>query len=160
MSTLKLTDEQINILLQGCDFDTAPERSIASACDAYAEMIQESKTHRIVEAPEGQHFEPGTPSVLGRYFKGGGSVEYCFATTPIPAPCPPPKLDPLTVEQVYGDHLQEALRLCAGKEAVFGQVSKLQKEGFTEAINSNGELSPIFGMLSDIYRICLRKWPA
>jgi hypothetical protein len=161
MSTLKLTDEQASHLYD--IYNKAKGgvmESLREAFEAYTQMIQESKTHWIVEAPKGHQFAPDQLPHIDQCDDRFPFVTFQFRTKPIPAPCPPPKLDPVTVEQVYGDHLQEALRLCAGKEAVFGQVGKLRQEGFTDVITANAEVWPACDYNSDIARICLRKWPA
>jgi hypothetical protein len=159
MSTLILTDEQINTLLQGCDFDTAPERSIASVCDAYAQMIQESKTHWIVEAPKGHQFAPDQLPHIDQCDDRFPFVTFQFRTKPIPAPCPPPKLDPVTVtvEDVYG----QSPNVGPEWQQVFGIPRDLKIQGFTHAITPNElDVNPIetFGSMNP--RICLRKWPA
>jgi len=96
---MELTDEQRREL--GQVWLRSPRDATQDFCDAYHAILQTSKTYRIVEAPEG--FEFGYSSTP-RMNSDNRYATFGFNVMPIPKPCPPPKLDPVTVtaESVYG----------------------------------------------------------
>ena len=155
---MKLTQEQKRDLCNVYRSTVDAFQSIAAVCDAYLAMIAASDTHRIVKAPEGYSFGNIAPPIRTRNERDGYCHEkYTFQIRPIPAPCPPPKLDPVTVtvEDVYSFTPEAPAEF----EAVFGQVKPLVAKGFTHYIgNRGGRVSPIAGLDDSVHRICLRKW--
>jgi hypothetical protein len=136
---MKLTDEQLETLrLAYMNNTTADYSDVKAYAAAYHSMIQASKTHRVVEAPEGFQFHNNSnPNVvICDYINDIKNVRFNFWAKPTPKPCPPPQLDPVTVtvESVYGDTLPKALELAKGKVALFGKASELRQQGFTHGI--------------------------
>ena len=157
---LKLTDEQLNQLVAAymrAEIKCGHRPEVEALLTAYHAMLAASPTHRVVEAPEG-------------YEISGVEGNPCHTTTPhffvylkpIPKPCPPPVLEPVTFtpESSYGEWLQTAIIASRGWEAVFGKVEYLKLSGFTHYIPKNyqPEATLISPDVSEYYRICLRKW--
>ena len=165
---MKLTDEQITELRFAYERamcisrESGYRREFEAVLAVYEEMIAASDTHRIVEVRDGFHFLQGS--------QGSGSISdnangwwmnYAFAIRPIPAPCPPPKLDPvpINVESVYGK-IPEIPEAYKDWQVEFGEACKLLDQGFTHCLylgvpDSVGALDRVG---SGIYRICFRKW--
>ena len=153
---LKLTDEQYRELHSYWMTNPGLYAGIDALVDAYHAMLNASQTHRVVEAPEGYCFDESCGTLTARY--GFREPYIQLAMKPIPKPCPPPKLEPVTVtvtpKQVYGT----IPHYPAGYEVEFGNVDKLADEGFTEAIGLNGERRHIRNCVKGANLICLRKW--
>ena len=152
---MKLTNEQIAELQNAFLLAMFPSTGVERLIAVYHEMIAASDTHRIVEAPEG--FEFDGPQYESLHVPKHDMYMGYFHTRPIPAPCPPPKLEPVTVtlEDIYSFTPEAPAEF----EAVFGQVKPLVAKGFTHYIgNRGGRVSPIAGLDDSVHRICLRKW--
>jgi hypothetical protein len=156
---MKLTDQQkADLCIVYRDGSISAFNSIEAVCDAYLAMLQASKTHRVVEAPEG--FEINTVQYwnAGPTFQASFQVSDCRVSfKPIPKPCPPPRLDPVTVtvEDIYG----AKPKILEGHEAKFGKVCQLQKQGFSHFISVDpGNPVTLIQSNNASTRICLRKW--
>jgi hypothetical protein len=162
---IKLTDEQREELANiVCRYAGVNYSQVQIAANRLIEMINTSSTHRVVEVRESYQFVDG-PSESEAISGNGKSwwMNYAFVVRPIPKPCPPPQLDPVTVtvESVYA----KGFKIPEGYEAKFGVVLDLQREGYTHYVLTCawGEATMFEPLVEKFckeydYRICLRKW--
>jgi hypothetical protein len=169
MSTLELTPEQrVDLKHLYLTTSSSLDKDIQAVCDAYAQMIRDSRTHRIVEPPKGYRFSlTANPVIMSISTSPYGDLvtQWLSSLEPLPAPCPPPRLDPVTVtaESVYGELLEAAKRLCEGHESEFGRVADLCAKGFTDGITARSPYAEIWKidvLDQDSCRICIKTWPA
>ena len=157
---MKLNPSQIGKIAEVvAEMGPSTYNRIVAICSEYAAMIAASDTHQIVEAPEGYKFTGKQDFIHDiRYDSHRRLALYL---RPIPAPCPPPKLEPvpINVESVYGK-MPEIPEAYKDWQVEFGEARKLLDQGFTHCLylgfsDSVGALNQAG---SGIYRICLRKW--
>ncbi len=153
---MKLTDEQKSQMHAAYfRFPGDNKESMQGVADAYLAMLQASKTHRVVEAPEGYEFDGPAITIATAFF----AVERIAVNVkPIPKPCPPPVLDPVTVtvEECYG----VMPTIPDGYEAKFGRVDVLAPQGFGAAIKFDfkSTIADINLFPRNQHVIGLRKW--
>ena len=157
---LTLTDEQIeelrNIWHAQNDKSTGYRLEFEAVLNAYHAMLNASPTHRVVEAPEGYEFHGESHPRFDPL--GDRSPYFTLLLRPIPKPCPPPVLEPVTVtvESVYG----VVPTIPEGYEAKFGRVDVLGTAGYGAAIKFDFQstIADINLFPRDQYAIGLRKW--
>ena len=152
------SEEQIETLQSIYGKHANSWKGIQYICDELINMLSTSPTHRVVEAPEGYEF--GLQRQVD-WVRPSGAEEpqrIEIALKPIPKPCPPPVLEPVTVtvESVYG----VVPTIPEGYEAKFGRVDVLGTAGYGAAIKFDFQstIADINLFPRDQYAIGLRKW--
>jgi hypothetical protein len=156
---MKLTQDQLNQLHSvWCKAPSDVFQSFSLLCDAYLAMMQASKTHRVVEAPDGYEFHGE-----GKLCSQSGVAYMTTYFQPIPKPCPAPVLDPVTVtvEDIY----PAGYKIHNGYEARFDRVDDLKRLDFPQYIPTcfTGPAGSVWrwdqgDCMGHDYRIGLRKW--
>ncbi len=131
--------------------------------DKFQEIIQNSKTHRIVGVPTGYEWHnTNAPVVDLDPYKGCPNVRFQFNLISIAKPVPAPDLSPrtVTVERMY----PAGYTIPNGYEARFASVEELFKAGFnhylqitTECVASH--MAPLSTSHSKTWHVIgLKKW--
>ncbi len=136
--------------------------------DKFQEIIQNSKTHRIVEVPEGHMFE-NTADPCMRLDPPSGypsaMVRYQFRTLPKAKPAPAPVLQPRTIS--VHDRYPLGFAIPDGWEAWFADVKSLRAAGYTHVLavpvtaraDEYNALTTLNSVFTDsAHLIGLKKW--
>lgn len=131
---MKLTDEQKNKLIGAyLSSPCSMKDGMQNVVDCLIPLINnESKTHRVVEAPEGYEFTGKLINIHDIGYDTHRLLALCMK--PIPKPCPAPVLEPILSRMRVDDRYPRGYKIPDGWQAVYQTVAWLKANCFTHCL--------------------------